>query len=125
VIRGLMAAMAVALVALTGCTTDDGGDGIGIETADGVAAFEHDYVIPDGTGERVDAGETVEIVPQVLEVEVGESIRIVNEDDEGHVVGVFYVGAGETLTRTFTSPGELSGSCTVHSGGEFTVRVTA
>lgn len=105
---------------------DDGpADGIGLTLADDEDAYEYDYVIPDGTGDRIDGGETVEIVPRVLEVRVGEAIRIVNDDDEGHVVGVFYVGAGETLTRRFTSPGELSGSCTVHTDGEFTVRVRA
>ncbi|MGB0801270.1 MAG: cupredoxin domain-containing protein, partial [Ilumatobacteraceae bacterium] len=57
------------------------------------------------------------------EVAVGETIRIVNEDDRGHVVGVFYVGAGETLTQTFTAPGQLTGECTVHSSGVFTLTV--
>lgn len=103
----------------------NGDDGIGIEVADDVDTFEHDYLIPAGTADAIEAGETVEIVPQTLEVSVGESIRIINDDDEGHVVGVFYVGAGETLTRTFTSPGELSGQCSIHSDGEFTVRVNA
>ena len=54
---------------------------------------------------------------------VGESIRIVNDDVVGHVVGVFYVGAGETLTQRFDSPGELSGECSVHPSGSFTLRI--
>jgi len=87
--------------------------------------FEYDYLIPDGTAARIDAGEPIDIVPRELTVQVGESIRIVNDDQEGHVVGVFFVGAGETLTKSFTAPGELSGSCTVHSAGEFTLRVEA
>lgn len=87
--------------------------------------FEHDYVIPAGTADRIAAGEVVELVPAVLEVEVGDAIRIVNDDDEGHVVGVFYVGPGETLTKRFMAPGELTGACALHSGGEFTVLVRA
>jgi plastocyanin len=54
---------------------------------------------------------------------VGESIRITNDDSRGHVVGVFYVGAGETLTQSFTAPGVLTGECTVHSSGVFTLTV--
>jgi len=103
----------------------DDGDAIGIASADDVASFEHEYLIPTGTAARIDNGEQIDIVPRELTVQVGESIRIVNDDDEGHVVGVFYVGAGETLTKQFTAPGELSGSCTVHSDGEFTLRVEA
>lgn len=105
---------------------DDGIDTrLQIASADDVTSFEHDYTIPPGTAARIDAGEAVEIVPLELTVHVGEAIRIVNDDDEGHVVGVFYVGAGETLTQQFTAPGELSGACSVHSGGEFTLRVEA
>ncbi len=98
---------------------------VGIGNADDVTAFEYDYLIPDGTAARIDSGEQIDLVPRELTVQVGESIRIVNADDEGHVVGVFYVGAGETLTKRFTAPGELSGSCTVHSDGEFTLLVEA
>lgn len=114
-----------ALLAGRALRDDPATGGIGIVDAADVGVFEHDYTIPPGTSDRIDAGEAVEIVPRLLEVHVGESIRIVNDDDRGHVVGVFYVGAGETLTQRFTAPGELSGSCTVHSGGEFTVRVEA
>jgi plastocyanin len=104
---------------------DDDARSIGLSDAGDATTFEHDYLIPAGTAARIDAGAEIDIVPRELTVHVGESIRIVNDDREGHVVGVFYVGAGETLTKRFTSPGELSGSCTVHSGGEFTLQVEA
>lgn len=104
---------------------DDRSTSVGIGDADDVIEFEYDYVIPAGTAERIDRGEQVDLVPRELTVRVGEAIRIVNDDDDGHVVGVFFVGPGETLTKRFTAPGELSGGCTVHSAGEFTLRVDA
>lgn len=112
---------------LIGRAVRPGGDsaGVGIGAADDVTAFEYDYYIPAGTAARIARGEQVDLVPRELTVQVGEAIRIVNDDDEGHVVGVFYVGPGESLTKRFTAPGELSGSCTVHSAGEFTLRVDA
>jgi len=103
---------------------DDTGS-IGIGDAADASSFEYDYVIPAGTADQIEAGADIAIVPSELTVQVGESIRIENNDDEGHVVGVFYVGAGETLTKQFTAPGELSGSCSVHSDGEFTLYVEA
>jgi hypothetical protein len=83
-----------------------------------------DFIVPYGTGERIDAGESVELMPDDLAVEVGDTIRITNLDNRGHVVGVFYVGANEVLTQTFTSPGVLSGECSLNESGVFTLTVT-
>lgn len=94
-------------------------------TDDRVDAPDYDYLIPAGTGTRLDAGERVEIIPGELEVRVGEVIRIVNEDERGHVIGAFYVAAGETLTQTFSSPGVLAGECSVHPSGSFVLTVLA
>jgi len=41
----------------------------------------------------------------------------------GHTVGVFYVGAGETLRQTFTQAGSLAGECTVNPTGQFSLTV--
>lgn len=104
----------------------DGGDDAGgaqIGSAGEETDFEWDFVIPDGTAARIAAGETIEIVPAELTVRVGEAIRIVNNDTSNHVVGVFFVAAGETLTQRFQSPGVLQGECTVHPSGAFTLRI--
>ncbi len=117
---------AVALIILAGCGDgDSASDSITVTDVDDVGDFDHEFVIPAGTGDRLRAGEEVEIVPRELVVAVGDSLRIVNEDDQGHSVGVFYVGAGETLTQRFDSPGVLEGACTVHPSGSFTLRVEA
>ncbi|MFV0316265.1 MAG: hypothetical protein ACK5O2_04805 [Microthrixaceae bacterium] len=86
--------------------------------------YDYDYVIPDGTSVRLDLGEEVEIVPQELDVKVGERIRIVNEDSRGAAVGIFWVPANRTVAMEFTSPGSLTGACDVHPSGEFTINVT-
>ncbi|MCZ7630578.1 MAG: hypothetical protein M5U19_16755 [Microthrixaceae bacterium] len=88
------------------------------------ATYDYDYVIPAGTGERMDAGEEVEIVPAELNVKVGENIRVVNEDVRGAMVGIFWVPAKSTVAMEFNSAGTLSGECDVHPSGEFTITVT-
>jgi len=93
------------------------------EKADDATDFEYDYVIPFGTAEQIAAGEEIEIVPSELTVEVGDAIRIVNEDTADHIVGVFFVAAGETLTQRFNNPAVLEGECSVHPSGAFTLRV--
>lgn len=97
----------------------------GINAAEATDSADHQYLIPAGTGARLDAGERIEIIPAELEVRVGEVIRIVNEDDRGHIIGAFYVGAGETLNQRFSTPGTLQGDCSVHPSGSFTLTVRA
>jgi len=97
--------------------------GLVLETADDAEDADWFYVIPPGTAGRIAAGEPIEIVPAELEVVVGDTIRIVNDDTADHIVGVFFIGAGETLTQRFQTVGELAGECSVHPSGAFTLRV--
>jgi hypothetical protein len=106
-----------------GTGDDEKPAGIDITSADDATEFEHDYVIPLGTAERIEAGEEIEIVPAELVVEIGDALRIVNEDSSDHIVGVFFVAAGETLTQRFNSEAVLEGECSVHPSGAFTLRV--
>jgi len=115
-------ALTVALmVVIGGCSSSPSGALVVDEIVAGAAEYE--YVIPPGTAERLRSGETVEILPEELNVHVGEVIRVINQDDEGHFVGIFYVGAGETVTQRFASPGEFIGVCTIHPVGQLTLRV--
>jgi plastocyanin len=107
---------------LSACGSGGGSDPATQAMTDTDAAT-YEYVIPAGAGEALDAGTPLEILPAELEVQVGESIRIVNEDDRGHSVGPFFVGANETLSQRFSSPGEFAGICTVHPSGQFVLIV--
>ena len=81
--------------------------------------------MPYGTGHPLDAGEVIEIMPQTLDVEVGESIRIVNDDIRDYMIGPFFITAGQTLAMRFTHPGVLTGICLVDPDGELTINVAA
>ena len=122
-IRTLLAVLA-AVVALVGCGDDGTADGFGLDDAATDDAPDFAFVIPVGAGEAFDRGEPLEILPADLDVRVGDVLEIVNEDDRGHLIGPFFVGAGETLRQRFASPGEFIGVCTVHPSGEITVTVT-
>jgi hypothetical protein len=118
--RPIVAAAALlVLLFVAGCGDD--GDSFGVEEAEGDADLQ--YVIPIGAGEALDRGEPLEILPAQLDVEVGDVIEIVNEDDRGHLVGPFFVGAQETLRQRFASEGEYIGICTVHPSGQIVVTV--
>lgn len=117
---GLLVLLAVAVAPLAACGDDDAA--LYVDEA-GSGPADYHYVIPVGAGEALDRGEPLEILPAELEVQVGEVLEIRNDDDRGHTVGPFFVGAEETLRQQFTSPGEYIGTCTVHPSGEIVLTV--
>ena len=122
--RRLIAAMVGLALVLTACGADDTiydlEDGASAE-----GAADYSFFIPAGTGDRLDDGLPVEIMPNWLDAKVGETIELVNEDDRGHLVGPFYVGPRETLRQKFPAAGQYEGVCTVHPSGQIVVNVTA
>ncbi len=112
-------------VCLGACGSDDAAGAPAISVVDSLAAATYEYTIPPGAGAALDAGEPLDILPAELDAHVGDTIRIVNHDDRGHNVGPFFVGAGETMTQQFASPGDFVGICTVHPSGQFILHVEA
>ena len=118
----LIALIAATAVVTTAVIVLSGDDSI-LRSSSITTAADYEYEIPLGTGKRTDAGEELDIFPRLLKVRVGESIRIVNNDDRDHLIGTFFVGAGETLTQEFVSPGMLTGECSIRPGSSFTIQV--
>jgi hypothetical protein len=85
----------------------------------------YSFVIPAGAGDRIEQGEPLDILPRELVAQLDETIIIVNEDDQAHLLGPWFVGAGETLRQRFTTEGVFEDKCTVHPSGQFTVVVEA
>lgn len=82
------------------------------------------YVVPPGTSKLVRAGKAPEIMPERVELEVGDSITIRNEDSGLATIGPFVVRPGETTTQTFYRPQLLTGSCSISGSGSVTIVVT-
>lgn len=83
-----------------------------------------EVVVPAGTGERMDAGEDIELLPAYLELDVGDRLVINNNDDRIHTVGPYVVAPGQTIAQTFSEPGRIEGACTLHPSGAVTIVVT-
>lgn len=111
-------------VVAAACGGSGGREGALVVPDPTATSADYEYVIPAGTGARFDAGEVVDILPGEMVVKVGEVLRIVNQDDRNHLIGPFFVGAGETLTQRFSTAGEFTGVCTVHPSGQFVLEVT-
>lgn len=85
---------------------------------------DYTIVVPAGTGDRIDAGEPVDLMPADLQLGVNDTLVIENEDVRTHVVGPFTVRAGETVRHQFNQAGTYTGVCTVHSSGEVVITVS-
>ena len=99
--------------------------GCGGSEATGPEEPTYSFVIPAGAGDRIEQGEPLDILPRELVAQLDETIIIVNEDDQAHLLGPWFVGAGETLRQRFTTEGVFEDKCTVHPSGQFTVVVEA
>ncbi len=125
VLRHVAAGTVLATLSVLGaCSGEDAGQPA-TEAVAGSEASTFEYTIPLGAGKALDAGTPLEILPAELDVRVGDTISIVNDDERGHTVGPFFVGANETLSQRFSSPGEFVGVCTVHPSGELILVVKA
>ena len=83
-----------------------------VETTAPRESVTHDFVVPEGTAERLAWGYEVEIVPQPLEVRVGDRIRVRNDDSEFARLGIFDVRPGEPgWGGVGRSRGPLAESC--------------
>lgn len=81
----------------------------------------YEIVVPRGTGDALRAGEKITLMPSLLEFEVGDTIRIRNEDLEDQSVGPYKVDAGEEFELTFGSPGRFTGTCVLSEDEKYEI----
>lgn len=98
----------LALVAIAVATA-----GLGVTACQ--QSTEHRFVIPAGTGERMDRGESVSILPDTLEMSIGDRLVLENNDDRVHIAGPFSVRPGETFDYRFPNAGTYRGICTLNA----------
>lgn len=84
----------------------------------------HEFVVPAGTADRIEAGETVAVMPAELEFKVGDTIRIRNEDDVDQPVGPYFVSAGTEFELEYGAPGRYEGYCALSEGERYEIVIT-
>lgn len=83
-----------------------------------------EIVVPRGTQERLDRGETVTVMPSVLRFRVGDTLRIRNDDVVDQSVGPYLVPAGEQFELRYGKPGRYEGLCPLSEGSTYEIVVT-
>ncbi len=82
------------------------------------------FVVPAGTAAKAAKGESIQIMPSVVRLDVGDSLVIRNDDVQTAAVGPYTVKAGATLTQKFKRPQYLVGECSISGSGEIKIIVT-
>jgi len=89
----------------------------------GHTAQVFEYTVPQGTTAAIEAGEKLYVFPSHLDVRVGDTLVIHNNDTTVVEVGPYTIARNATLQQTFTRPGTIVGVCTIHPSGRVTITV--
>lgn len=83
-----------------------------------------EIVIPNGTGVRMLRGEAIDVMPARLELQVGDTLVIRNEDTYDQSAGPYFVAAGREYRITYGSSGTFDGYCPLSAGGRYEIVVS-
>lgn len=74
-------------------------------------------------GDAFGAGEDLEVLPARIVLRTQDTSVLENQDHDTFAVGGLRVGPDQTMTYTFSEPGNYGGSCQLHEGGSVDIVV--
>lgn len=116
-IAGAVAAAVVVAAVVIGVVVLLGDDGPADDGA-------YTVVVPAGTSARIAAGEDIALMPERVELSVGDRLVIDNRDSETVEVGPFAVRPGETFEYTFRNAGRYIGYCSIGENSQIEIVVS-
>jgi hypothetical protein len=89
-------------------------------------AREYWIVIPQGTMQMQRTGQGENMIPAAIDLSLsGQNTLVIRNDDiADHLVGPFFVRAGETIRQEFTRAATYVGKCTLRHGDEVSIVVS-
>jgi plastocyanin len=98
---------------------------VALNRSDSTTATTYSFTIEEGTKDLIEAGITPENQPPTdLNIKVGDTLEVVNNDSAVHSYSFITVRPGETGSYTFKTPGTYVGACTVGVHTSVTIVVT-
>jgi hypothetical protein len=83
-----------------------------------------EYVVPLGTSERIARGEIVEIMPERIEMRLGDTLRLRNDDHVAQEIGPYVLQPGKSLDLRYGAVGTYWLECLLAGGSRFEIAVT-
>ncbi|NJO85084.1 MAG: hypothetical protein HC828_21630 [Blastochloris sp.] len=83
------------------------------------------FTVPQGTADRLAAGETVQVLPQTIELTRGwkDILVIRNEDNQQVTIGPYVLEPGQAFRQRYYSRGTFDLVCSIHPGDQLRVVV--
>lgn len=79
-----------------------------------------EIVIPDGTAEQIRQGEGGQLgIPESMQFVVGDTIKVVNNDSENHILGPLWIPAGSSASLKLEAEQHLAYECTFQPDNYF------
>ena len=117
--KGIIAAIAAMILVVGGVI------GFALTRSDSDTSKVYSYIIEDGTKAILDQGEVPPNQPPTdLNLNVGDTLEVINRDSAVHSYSFITVRPGETGTYTFKTPGTYVGACTIGAHTSVTIVVT-
>lgn len=82
-----------------------------------------ELVIPAGTGDLVHAGEAPPNIPKDMRFVVGDTLKVVNEDDESHQLGPLWIPARTTASLKMETEENYLYECSFQTGSYMGVAI--
>jgi plastocyanin len=79
--------------------------------------YTYRVVVPEGTAEKIKYNQRELYMPLSIDLHVGDTIELVNNDSVVQSMGPFRARPGETVRHTFTEPISTVGECTFEPAG--------
>jgi hypothetical protein len=84
-----------------------------------------EFRVPPGTAARIAAGETPEILPAVITLQIGvaDILVIANDDSEPVTIGPYRIAPGQRFIQRYYSPGQFDLVCSLHADQQLQIIV--
>lgn len=74
-----------------------------------------EIVIPEGTADRVAAGEEIQSIPEEMVFVVGDRLQVINQDSTDHELGPLYIPAGSSASLRMENESQYVLGCSFQS----------
>jgi hypothetical protein len=86
-----------------------------------------EFRVPPGTAERIAAGETPDIFPSKITLQIGvaDILVIANDDSQPVTIGPSRIAPGQRFIQRYYSPGQFDLVCSIHADEQLQIVVEA
>lgn len=82
-----------------------------------------EMVIPAGTAELIRAGEVPPEIPRDMRFVVGDTLKVINQDNENHQLGPLWIPANSSATQKLETEENMIVDCSFQAGSSMGITV--